>query len=99
MTSQSSRDSARLLEVLGRMRDLLDAYDMRDWAAALSDIGARHADEDVRGEIRRLYGGAGSLNDLVFSCTDRARMIADNNEFDALRSELYELTGSRVASP
>jgi len=99
MKSLNSLDSARLLEVLGRMCDLLNAHNMGDWAAALSDIGARQADEDVRGDIRRLYGGAGSLNDLVFSCTDRARMIADNNEFDALRSELYELARSRVTSP
>jgi hypothetical protein len=77
--------------VLGRMRDLLNAYDKRDWADALSDFGARQATEDVRGEIRRLYGGAGSLNDLVLHSADIARMRADNTEFAALRSELYEL--------
>lgn len=73
------------------MRDLLDAYDLRDWAGALSDLGARQAGEDVRGDIRRLFGGAGSLNDLVLHSVDMARMRADNIEFDALRTELYEL--------
>ncbi len=91
MTHRSPRGSARLIAVLGRMRDLLDAYDLRDWAHALSDLGARQADEDVRGDIRRLYGGAGSLNDLVLHSADMARMRADNIEFDALRTELYEL--------
>ena len=86
------QDSARLLEVLGRMIDLLRAHNLGDWADSLSDIGARvEAHEEVRGHIRRLYGGGmGSFNDIVFSCTDRARMIADNDEFAALHSELYE---------
>ena len=97
MTQLSSRDTARLLQVLGGMCDLLRAYGKHDWADALSDIGARQAHEDVLGDILRLYGGAGSLNDLVLHSDDRARMIADNKKFEAFRSELYELARSRVA--
>ena len=78
MNPPNSLDSARLLEVLGRMIDLLRAHNRGDWADVLSDIGARQADEDVRDRIRRLYrGGMGSFNDIVFSCADRDRMIAD----------------------
>jgi hypothetical protein len=92
MTPPASQDSARMLEVLGRMCDLLRAHNIDDWADSLSDFGARLQEhEEVRGDIRVLYGGAGSLNDLVFSCADRDRMIADNDEFADLRSELYRL--------
>jgi hypothetical protein len=79
------------------MCDLLRAYGKHDWADALSDIGARQADEDVRGDILRLYGGAGSLNDLVLHSDDRARRRADNDQFEAFRSELYALARSGLA--
>jgi len=72
------------------MMDLLEADGLHSWAEALSDIGARAATEDVRRDIRRLFGGAGSLNDIVLHAPDHPRLVADNNEFDALRSELYE---------
>lgn len=91
MTKPSTADSEKMLAVLARMLDLLEAYGQRSWAEALSDLGARQGTEDVRGEIRRLYGGMGSLNDLVLHSADIARMRADNNEFDALRKQLSEL--------
>jgi hypothetical protein len=97
MTPLSSHDTARLLQVLGGMCDLLRAHGRHDWADALSDIGARQADEDVRGDILRLYGGAGSLNDLVLHSDDRARRRADNDQFEAFRSELYALARSGLA--
>jgi hypothetical protein len=73
------------------MRELLEAYGERSWADALGDLAARQASEDVCGEIRRLYGGMGSLNDIVLHSADIARMKTDNSQFGALRSELFKL--------
>jgi hypothetical protein len=82
---------ARIIALLGCVRELLQACGERSWADALSDLAARQASEDVCSEIRRRYGGMGSLNDIVLHSTDIARMKADNSQFGALRSELFKL--------
>ena len=73
------------------MAALLSDYNEKQWAAALTRFTARAADNEVKRDILRLYGGTGSLNDIVLHCADTTRMRDDNTEFDRLRTELFEL--------
>ncbi len=50
------------------------------------------ADEDPDrfiDNIKRLFGGMGSLNDVVFSLNGKP-LIEENNQLDELRRKLYE---------
>ena len=85
-------DIHRIESVLARMRDLLAAGGLSDWATALDGCrSALPADPvNVRSRILSMYGGMGSLNDLVLYRSGQP-MIRENNELDALRSQLYGL--------
>lgn len=79
--------------VLLRMSQLLLLSGLDDWAATTSML-ARKANEGystVRPDIRRMYGGTGSLNDIVLY-KDGHVLHDENDEFDALRERLYDLT-------
>jgi hypothetical protein len=82
----------KIESVLSRMRDLLIAGAISDWASALdgcrSDLSVDPV--SVRSRILAMYGGMGSLNDLVLYRNGQP-MVRENNELDALRSELYSL--------
>jgi hypothetical protein len=71
---------------------LLEANDEIAWATTLRNI---MIDFDIdpsatKANIRRLYGGMGSLNDVVLQ--DRAGpKQAENDELDRLRSELFSI--------
>lgn len=41
-------------------------------------------------DVKRLFGGIGTLNDIVLSKNGRP-LIKENDELDALRKKLYEL--------
>lgn len=41
-------------------------------------------------DVKRLFGGVGTLNDIVLSKNGRP-LIKENDELDALRKKLYEL--------
>lgn len=41
-------------------------------------------------KIMAMYGGLGSLNDVILYEGNKP-LIAENTEFDALRTELYDL--------
>jgi hypothetical protein len=81
------------------MADLLSAYDETSWADALRrlalDIDTDIDIDELRRRVRSLYGGAGSLNDIVLHATDLDKMRRDNNEFDELRNILYEAANDR----
>jgi hypothetical protein len=79
--------------VLRRMGELLVLSGLDHWANAITHLVSK-ADEGyavVRPEIRRMYGGMGSLNDIVLY-KDGHVLASENDEFDALRERLYELT-------
>ena len=78
--------------ILKRMAELLRLGERDDWANAF---------EKFRGEtggspnaaavgILSMYGGMGSLNDLILYRNGQP-LVAENVEFDELRSELYQL--------
>ena len=85
-------DIRQIEVVLSRMRDLLHAGALNDWANALEGciLSLSSDPAGVRSRILSMFGGMGSLNDLVLYKNGQP-MIRENNELDDLRSELYRL--------
>ncbi|MFC5769826.1 DUF6966 domain-containing protein [Thauera sinica] len=78
--------------VLARMIELLRLGGGDGWATALKNIkmDLRIDPEHALSQLLSLYGGMGSLNDVVLY-RDGQSLVAENMEFDTLRSQLYEL--------
>lgn len=78
--------------VLKRMAELLRIGARNDWANALEKFRGEISNDpsDASAGILSMYGGMGSLNDLVLHRGGRP-LVEENDEFDALRSELYRL--------
>lgn len=77
---------------LTRMAELLRAGGIGDWAAALERLRHEVHEDPARASatILAMYGGMGSLNDLVLY-RDGQPLAQENGELDALRSKLYSL--------
>lgn len=78
---------------LKRMIELLRmGGDVEGWTAALEGIREDfHCDPKyASSKLMSMYGGMGSLNDLVLY-SDGQALVVENNEFDMLRAQLYEL--------
>ncbi len=79
-------------KILRKIAELLRYGDVADWAEALESLERdMSADpERVFAQIPRLYGGVGSLNDIVLY--RRGRLLGpESNELDALRVRLHSL--------
>ena len=89
MTSQ-----IKLENILAEMATLLRSYGNETWAEAFSRLSKEvHIDPaGVLSEIRRMYGGMGSLSDIVLYTPNGSLLPLENNRFDALRHELYQLS-------
>ncbi|ALN87409.1 hypothetical protein IEQ11_19075 [Lysobacter capsici] len=78
--------------LLDRMVDLLNLAAQPDWAGALERhreaIGT--APDITKARILAMYGGMGSLNDVVLYKNGQP-LSRENNEFDELRIRLHEL--------
>lgn len=88
--------SIEIKAVLNEMAFLLADCDMNDWSGMLLRLRA-YMDEDRQDAIYRilnLYGGMGSLNDLVL-CKNGQMLKAENDTFAELRTRLYTLAVSR----
>ena len=74
------------------MAELLRIGELYDWANAFEKLRKEIAIDPAETvyRIRISYGGMGSLNDIVLHKNGRP-LIAENNEFDALNTELYDL--------
>lgn len=82
--------------ILKRMIDLLHVGgDVEGWAVALERVrvGFHNDTRYASSTLLSMYGGMGSLNDVVLY-RDGQVLIAENNEFDALRAQLYDLVQS-----
>lgn len=81
---------------LSRMAELLRLGNVNDWANAIEQLSYEMAnDPDVTiGKITSLYGGMGSLNDIVLH-KDRVPLMKENNEFATLKSKLFDLCHER----
>ncbi|MGE8435539.1 MAG: DUF6966 domain-containing protein [Pseudomonas palmensis] len=81
---------------LKRMIELLRmGGEVEGWTAALEGIREDfHSDPKyASSKLMSMYGGMGSLNDLVLY-SDGQALVVENNEFDMLRAQLYELVKS-----
>lgn len=74
---------------------LLRTENHEDWAETLEviNLGPAQSKQSISMKILSMYGGVGSLNDIVFY-RESQPLIDKNNEFDKLRSHLYELCKS-----
>lgn len=76
---------------LSRMTQLLRGADELGWARALENIEQRlpYDPEEVARSVLRLFGGMGSLNDVVLY-RNGSLLLGETDEFDALRTHLFE---------
>jgi len=78
--------------ILARMAELLRIGEDYDWANAFEKLREQIATDpdEAAYRIRISYGGMGSLNDIVLHRNGQP-LTTENDEFDALRMELYNL--------
>ncbi|AFR03392.1 MULTISPECIES: DUF6966 domain-containing protein [Pectobacterium] len=88
--------SIEIKDILNEMARLLTDCDMNDWSGMLLRLRAYIDDDwlDAIYRILNLYGGMGSLNDLVLYKNGQM-LQAENDTFDNLRTRLYALSVSR----
>lgn len=86
-------DGAHARSVSARMAILARQSGVEVWARTFDRRGqqADTGPEGARVDIRGLFGGMGSLNDLVLQKTGLP-LVQENTEFDELRGQLYELS-------
>ncbi|EPG73594.1 hypothetical protein LEP1GSC058_4158 [Leptospira fainei serovar Hurstbridge str. BUT 6] len=79
-----------LQNILKRMSDLLYGGGYDDWGSSFKNLINEIATNstETKRKILRLYGGMGSLNDIVLY-KDGKLLLSDSNEFDELRSKLF----------
>lgn len=76
---------------LESIAELLRNNNESDLARSLDALSSR-ADEDPETfmhDVKRLFGGMGSLSDIVFSKNGKP-LIDENNKLDTLRKNLYK---------
>lgn len=82
----------KVQSVLFRMAELLRQGGLVDWAQAIEESHTEISNDPATtsAKILSMYGGMGSLNDLVLY-KDGKVLIKESNELDELRSRLYDL--------
>lgn len=84
----------RAEEILEQLAALLFAENLNSpWGRRLTSLANKktlHVD-DFRSQIKGLYGGMGSLNDIVLFRPDGKVDRASNEQFAELKNELYQL--------
>ena len=80
-----------IIKILARMIEILESSNMQDWAREFGWIKNNFTKDPARFSLKLLsyYGGGGSLNDIILY-KDHQLLIDKNNEFDILRTQLYE---------
>ena len=85
-------NSIPMCAIMPRMSALLGAGNKEERAERLDEYRAdmNHDYDLALSQIIELYGGMGSLTDIVLYCNGQP-LIDENNEFAKLRTRLYEL--------
>lgn len=85
-------DINKIENTLVKIIDLLRVGGAGNWADAMEQCSRdlRVNPIQVRSKILSMYGGAGSLNDVILY-RDGQPLSAENSEFDGLRENLYGL--------
>lgn len=83
-----------------KMIDLLRLSGVDDWADALKSTDQELATQptQVANKILSMYGGMGSLNDVILY-GDGQPLSKENTEFDDLRTNLYDLCQKLTRKP
>ena len=86
------KDIQEIRTTLERMAELLRQAGIADWASSLESIKQELVVDERTALVKiiSMYGGMGSLNDLVLYKDGRV-LVTENNEFDLLRSKLHGL--------
>lgn len=81
--------------IVAAIREILEQCGENEWSKTFKYFGDRMdaEGEDVKREIRSIYGGMGSFGDVVVYREGRADRFL-NDKLDALRHRLYELCRS-----
>ena len=81
-----------ILIIVGRMKELARRGGDEHVAQALEQVETL-VQEDLNAAVKKImtmYGGLGSLNDVVLYEGNRP-LVAENVKFDQLRTDLYDL--------
>lgn len=89
-------DLARIDDAMARLSAVLNQAAQTRWADIIDAIRQDFPDDptDAVSRTLRLYGGAGSLNDVVLYRGGQP-LIRENQELDALRTRLFDLVHGR----
>lgn len=79
-------------EKMERMAVLLAVGGYDDWSASINNLVNifEHEPGHVRHTLLNMYGGMGSLNDLLIYVNGNL-LVNENEELDHLRTELFDL--------
>ncbi|WP_262121219.1 DUF6966 domain-containing protein [Serratia ficaria] len=85
------KNITQIMEIMRRISELLRLGGIDEWAIRIDEYRIELPKDTtyVLSKIAALYGGMGSLNDIVLYRNGQP-MIAENNELDKLLSELHE---------
>lgn len=83
-------------DLLDRIRNILQDNDENRWAEIFSSIQKEMVVDPVGAgsRIRSLFGGMGSLNDIVLS-RHGLPLIEENDQLSSLRRQLFDLIHAR----
>jgi hypothetical protein len=83
-----------LADLLFEMANLLGRHRDPSWAIAFRRLAreAQAADAPVLEEARGMFGGMGSLSDIVLYDSDGLLLQKENDRLDELRRELFRRT-------
>ena len=81
-----------------RVAELLNGHGDDSWTRAFIQWARDydHSPESVMQEVRRIFGGMGSFNDIVLHDPSGVPLQSENNELDRLRSHLWEACRGRT---
>lgn len=81
-----------IVEKMQRMATLLELGGYAEWSASIFKLAKKyeHEPDDTKHIFLNLYGGMGSLNDLVLYRNGKV-LMSENDELDQLRRGLFNL--------
>jgi len=90
------KDTDRILCIIVQMANLLKNHGLPEWASQLEQCRTAlpHDPTYALSQIVSLYGGSGSINDIVLY-KQETPLLDENNQLHAMLSELYDLCVGR----
>lgn len=81
-----------IVDKMQRMAILLELGGYAEWSASIFKLAKKYEldSDDTKHIFLNLYGGMGSLNDLVMYRNGKV-LMSENDELDQLRRDLFNL--------